>query len=127
MINCILCLFIGFWVFYTRNNRYFYKLFVFVSVLVVLILTLSKVYKNFNPLPQWYTSILFNEVLIYYGLYFMNFIFMCMIKIIWNLVLTKTPVDFENSKIKYFYIAVYAYGYILCNILINYGIWLRTE
>lgn len=127
MINCILCLFIGFWVFYTRNNRYFYKLFVFVSVLVVLILILSKVYKNFNPLPQWYTSILFNEVLIYYGLYFMNFIFMCMIKIIWNLVLTKTPVDFENSKIKYFYIAVYAYGYILCNILINYGIWLRTE
>lgn len=102
MINCVLCLFIGFWVFYTRNNRYFYKLFVFVSVLVVLILTLSKVYKNFNPLPQWYTSILFNEVLIYYGLYFMNFIFMCMIKIIWNLVLTKTPVDFENSKIKYF-------------------------
>ena len=95
--------------------------------MVVLILTLSKVYKNFNPLPQWYTSILFNEVLIYYGLYFMNFIFMCMIKIIWNLVLTKTPVDFENSKIKYFYIAVYAYGYILCNILINYGIWLRTE
>lgn len=41
----------------------------------------------------------------------MNFVFMCMIKIIGGQVLTKTPLDFENSKIKYIYIVGYAYLY----------------
>lgn len=124
-IHYILCLFIGFWVFYTRNNKYFYKSFLLISSLIVLVFFLSKVYKIFNPLPLWYVNILFNEMSVYYGVYFMDFIFICMLKIIWNKILTKTPFDFENSKIKYLYIAGYGYVYISGNLLMNYGIWLR--
>ncbi len=124
MINYILCLCIAFLVFYTRNNRYFYKTFFILLSGIILYTLISKLYLYFFSLPSWHYDVSM-IILIYFGVYFMNFIMICMIKIIWNRVLTKTPFDFENSKIKYIYIAVYAYVYILGNVLINYGIWLR--